>query len=144
MTVEDLINDPTFDPSQYVGFVYMTSFTDLDKHYIGKKSFVHNIKRKIGKKEKLLMSGVGRKPIHEKIQKDSGWKEYYGSEKEVIELSKTTPKDRITRTVLKLCKTKKELSYWEVFYQFKYDVLGSDKFFNKNILGKFFKSDFAL
>ena len=140
MIVEDLID---LDISEYIGYVYMTTFLDLDKSYIGKKVFLHNTKRKIGKKEKALMEGKGRKPIHEKVQKDSGWKDYYGSEKEVIELAKTTPKDRITRTVLQLCKTKRELSYYEVMFQFKYDVLSSDKFFNSNISGRYFRKDLA-
>src|SRR5688500_14724438 len=99
LTVEDLINDPNFDITQYYGYVYMTSFLNLNKSYIGKKAIYNNIKRKKGKKEKLLMEGKGRKPIHEKIQKDSGWKTYYGSEAEVIKLSQTEPKDKIIRSV---------------------------------------------
>ena len=143
MTVEDLINDPNFDLNEYYGYVYKTTFLNLDKSYIGKKAFFHNVKRKIGKKEKALMTGVGRKPITEKVQKDSGWKEYYGSEAEVIALSKTEPKDKIVREVLKLCKNKRELTYYETKYQFVNEVLESDKWFNSNINGKYFKKDLA-
>lgn len=139
--VEDLINDPNFDLNQYHGYVYMTVFENLGMSYIGKKSFFHNIKRKIGKKERALIEGKGRKPLTEKMQKDSGWKEYYGSEAEVIKLSKTEPKDKIKRYVLHLCKTKKELSYYETKELFNHDVLSSDKFFNGNILGKFYRKD---
>lgn len=142
LTVEDLITDPFFDINKYYGYVYMTSFLNLDKSYIGKKAFFHNVKRKIGKKEKLLMDGKGRKPSFERVQKDSGWKTYYGSEKEVIELSKTEPKDSIVRSVLHLCKTKKELSYFETKELFRYEVLEKpDQFFNGNIAGKFFNKD---
>lgn len=145
LTVEDLINDPNFNPEDYYGYIYMTSFLDLNKSYIGKKSFFHNVKRKIGKKEKLLMTGKGRKPITETIKKDSGWKEYYGSEKEVIELSKTEPADRVIRSILYLCRSKKELSYYETKYLFKYEVLENpDRFFNRNIGGKFFRKDLII
>lgn len=142
LTVEDLINDPNFDLNEYYGYVYMTTFLNLNKNYIGKKAFFHNIRKKIGKKAKLLIEGKGRKPIHEKIQKDSGWKEYYGSEAEVIKLSQTEPKDKIIRSVLKLCKDKRELTFYETKYLFQYNVLEEqDRFMNKNILGKFFVKD---
>ena len=144
MIVEDLINDPT-QIEGYYGYVYMTTFLDLNKSYIGKKSFEHNVSRKIGKKERALIGGKGRKPLTEKIKKDSGWREYYGSEKEVVELSKTTPKDRITREVLKLCRSKKELTYYECKFLFKFEVLEKPElYFNGNILGSFFRKDLAL
>lgn len=140
-TVEDLISNPSLTEGFY-GYVYMTTFLNLNKSYIGRKSFFHNVARKIGKKEKALITGKGRKPLTEKVQKDSGWKEYYGSEKEVIELSKTEPKDKIVRAILKLCKNKKELSYYECKYLFTYDVLEHpDRYFNGNILGKYFRKD---
>lgn len=143
MIIEDLINDPNFNPNEYVGFVYMTTFLNLNKKYLGKKSFFHSVKRKIGKKEIALITGKGRKPITEKVQKDSGWKDYYGSEPEVIRLSKIEPKDKIVREVLRLCKDKRELTYFEVKYQFQYNVLESEQYFNSNILGKFFRKDLA-
>jgi hypothetical protein len=142
LTVEDLINDPNFNPEDYYGYIYMTTFLNLNKSYIGKKAFFHNVKRKIGKKEAALIEGKGRRPLTEKVKKDSGWKEYYGSEKEVIELSKTEPADKVIRTVLHLCKTKKELSYYELKNLFKYEVLEQpDRYFNGNIAGTYFRKD---
>jgi hypothetical protein len=129
LTVEDLINDPNFNPEDYYGYIYMTTFLNLNKSYIGKK-------------EAALIEGKGRRPLTEKVKKDSGWKEYYGSEKEVIELSKTEPADKVIRTVLHLCKTKKELSYYELKNLFKYEVLEQpDRYFNGNIAGTYFRKD---
>jgi len=51
VTVEDLINDPNFNINDYEGYIYMTSFLDLDRKYIGKKNFFHITNVKLGKKE---------------------------------------------------------------------------------------------
>lgn len=141
MIVEDLIKNPTLIDGYY-GYVYKTTFLDLNKSYIGKKAFFHLYKRKIGKKEAALIEGKGRKPKTEQQLKPSGWEDYYGSEKEVINLIKTTPKDRVIREVLQLCKSKKELTYYECKFLFGFEVLEKpDQFFNGNILGSFFRKD---
>jgi hypothetical protein len=41
---------------------------------------------------------------------------------------------------LKDCKTRKSLTYWEVYYQIVYDVLRKDTY-NGNILNRFFRKD---
>jgi hypothetical protein len=41
--------------------------------------------------------------------------------------------DAYTRIILKLCKTKGECSYYEAKYQFEYDVLLKDEFYNEFI-----------
>ncbi len=51
MTVEDLINDENFDSTQYEGYIYMTTFLNLNRSYIGKKNFFHTTNVKLGKKE---------------------------------------------------------------------------------------------
>jgi uncharacterized protein (DUF608 family) len=47
----------------------------------------------------------------------------------------------MTRYVLKLCKTSKQLTYWETKYLFQYNVLEDDSYMNDNILGKFYRKD---
>ena len=54
---------------------------------------------------------------------------------------KSLPKEEMNRYVLKLCKTKKELTYWETKMLFQYNVLEDDCYINDNILGKFFRKD---
>jgi hypothetical protein len=122
----------------------MTSFLDANKIYIGKKNFFHNTNVKLGKKELAnLPTARGKKPSKKKVTKESDWKIYYGSAQEVKDLLKVTPKDKIIRSVLHICKTKKELTYYECKYLFQYSVLEPEsKYINDNILGKFFRKDF--
>ena len=91
------------------------------------------------------MVGKGLSAISKKkIVKESDWKTYYGSADEVKQWAKTTSTDKLTRIVLRLCRSSKELTYYETKYLFDYDVLADDKVWvNSNILGKFFPKDLA-
>jgi hypothetical protein len=142
-TVENLINNENFNINDYEGYIYMTSFLDVNRQYIGKKNFFHNTNVKLGKKELAnLPTARGKKPSKKKVTKESDWKTYYGSSQEVKDLLKITPKDRVIRSVLHICKSKKELTYYECKYLFQYGVLEPEsKYINDNILGKFFKKD---
>jgi hypothetical protein len=141
-TVDDLIFDPDFNINEYEGYIYMTTFLDNGKQYIGKKNFFHNNNVKLGKKELANLPVTrGKKPSKKLVTKESDWKTYYGSSKEVKEYVLQFPKYNIIRSVLQLCKTKKELTYWETKYLFQYGVLENDHYLNDNILGKFFRKD---
>jgi hypothetical protein len=143
--VEDLINDPTFNTDDYYGYVYLTTNLETGRQYIGKKIFRHTTNKKLGKKElAALPTQRGRVPSKKKVVKESDWKTYYGSADEVKQWAKTTPTDKLTRVVLRLCKSSKELTYYETKYLFDYNVLADDKVWvNSNILGKFFPKDLA-
>ena len=49
--------------------------------------------------------------------------------------------DKFKREILTICKTKKQLTYYEVMHQVKEDVLFIDSY-NDNILAKFHRRDF--
>jgi len=143
-TVENLINSENFNINDYEGYIYMTSFLDVNRQYIGKKNFFHNTNVKLGKKElENLPVTRGKKPSKKKVTKESDWKTYYGSSQEVKDLLKITPKDRVIRSVLHICKSKKELTYYECKYLFQYGVLEPNNtyYINDNIQGRFFKKD---
>lgn len=136
--VEDLINDPNFDINEYYGYVYMTCHFKTGRSYIGKKAFQHTTTKKLGKKELAeIPVGRGKRPSKKSVTKESDWKTYYGSNTEV----KSLPKDELKRYVIRLCKTKKELTYWETKMLFQYDVLTDTRYMNDNILGKFYRKD---
>lgn len=118
-------NDKEFDltPEDYQGFVYIITELDTDKKYIGKKYFW---------KPKTLPKTKSRKR-RIKTRVESDWKIYYGSSKEVKQLVETRGEDKYKREILKLCKTKGECSYYEAKYQFQYDVLLSDDYYNELI-----------
>jgi hypothetical protein len=112
--------------------------------YIGKKVLFHNIKRKLTRKELAEHQGAGRKPTHQIVQKESDWKTYYGSAKPILEMLKERKHSEFKREILELVYSKKLLTYYECKYLFKYGVLeNSEGWFNDNVLGKFYRKDFA-
>jgi hypothetical protein len=145
-TVDELINNENFDINEYEGYIYMTTILDTGRKYIGKKNFFHNTNVKLGKKELAnLPIARGKKPSKKKVTKESDWKTYYGSAQEIKDSVKQYPKERITRTLIRLCKSKKELTYYECKYLFDYNVLEPNSgFINDNILGKFYSKDLVV
>ena len=126
-------------PKDAFGFVYQTTHLPTNKKYIGKKSLIYNLKKKLGKKEKLLWEGKGRPPVYKRVLKESDWKTYYGSHSFIKEANK----EDLKREILEIAYHKKELTYLECKYQFVLGVLESKSYLNDNILGKFFDKDFA-
>lgn len=133
-------------PEDTYGFVYKITHTPSDKSYLGKKVLIHNKKTKLTKKDLLMYEGMkGRKPSYKITQKESDWSSYYGSNKPLLELIKEEPLENFKREILILCKSKKLLTYYETQVLFTYRVLEEDdKWFNDNILGKFFRKDFEI
>lgn len=137
------IEDITQFPDNTYGFVYINRHKPTGKSYIGKKILQFTKKAKLGKKELAKLAGiVGRRPSYKLIVKESDWKTYYGSQKDIRQLLTDGKKDEFERTILKMCPNKKSMTYFELKYQMLYQVLEKpDEFFNDNILGKFFTKD---
>ena len=134
-----IINEISDLPKDTFGFIYQTTHLPTSKKYIGKKSLIYNLKKKLGKKEKALWEGKGRPPVYKRVLKESDWKTYYGSHSFIKEANK----EALTREILEIAYHKKELTYLECKYQFTLGVLESRSYINDNILGKFFDKDFA-
>jgi len=110
-------------PEEYQGFVYQITELDTGMMYIGKKFFW---------KPKILPKTKTRKRrVRTRVESD--WKDYYGSNKLVIQLVEEKGKDNYKREILKLCKTKGECSYYEAKLQFEKDVLLNSKYYNEFI-----------
>lgn len=124
------------------GFVYMITNLETGKFYIGKKALTHNKKKKLTKKELAQFTGQGRKPVFRIDQVDSGWRDYYGSSKELVEDVKKYGKDKFKRVILAFLPDKKTLTFSELRFQILYDVLFKNTY-NDNILGKFYRRDFV-
>ena len=139
MTQNWIYIDP-IHPEDWVGFVYKITNKTNGKFYIGKKVFWNNRKTKLTKKELAEQTGPGRKPTHKVVTKESDWLTYWGSNKALLADIKELGMDNFERRILKLCKSKKQLTYWEMHYQCKEEVLLVDAY-NDNILGKFFTQD---
>jgi len=143
-------NDVTEDviPEDAVGFVYLIEHIPTGKYYIGKKSLesVRNVKigvRELARiKEERKLKGIrGSLPKKKKVRKSSDWQKYYSSNDWIKEQITEGKEDEFKRKVLQFCYSKKSLSYYEVHWMFKYDVLSDDNCLNGNILGKFYRKD---
>jgi len=133
-------------PNNTHGFIYKITHKISGKSYIGKKVLFHNKKVKLTKKDLELYEGVvGRRPSYKLAIAESDWQKYWGSNKLLLELLKTEPKENFTREILMLASSKKLLTYYETQALFIHRVLEEpDLYFNDNILGKFYRKDFDI
>jgi len=131
-------------PPLTFGFVYRVTHEPSGKIYIGKKVLQFTRKAKLTKRDLALYEGEkGRKPSFKRVVKESDWKTYYGSHKEILALIKDGKQEDFKREILTCVPTKKLLTYEETKALFIYEVLiKPDEYFNDNILGKFFRKDF--
>ncbi len=114
------------DISNHIGFVYMITCLRTDRKYIGKKNFYFSKSKQVkGKKKRYKV--------------ESDWKDYFGSNEELNHHVNIFGQDQFKREILRFCTSKGEMSYFEAKYQFQYDVLESDKFYNSWISCKIHK-----
>lgn len=130
--IEDLPNHESLH-----GFVYVIQDKVTLRSYIGKKILRNNRKKKITQKVK---KATGTRKTYERSITESDWKDYYGSSRELLADIQKFGKGRFKRVILELCCTKKYLSYAEVAWQIKLDVLRNDSY-NGNILGRYYTKD---
>jgi hypothetical protein len=136
------LHSEEFDPQDYFGFVYKITNLTNSKFYIGKKYFYHTSNVKLGKKELAALPVTrGRKSTTKQVIKESDWRSYWGSSKELQQDVKELGAEMFECIILKLCRDKKELTYYELHYQCINECLLSYNSYNDNILGKFFRKD---
>lgn len=104
----------------YVAFVYEITNLTNGKKYLGKKKFIQT-------RTKPPLKGKTRK---RKIQKESDWMEYWGSNDKLVDDVKTLGEKNFKREILHLCKTTGEASYIEAKLQFENNVLLREDYYN--------------
>jgi len=126
-----LYEDKIFDPAEHsyeslAGFVYVITDLDNNKKYVGKKNFwkIHKLRPLKGKVNKR----------HSK--RDSDWQTYYGSNDQVKLLVEESGEKRFKREIIRLCKTKGEMTYYEMKEQIDREVLFKQDYYNEFIGGK--------
>ena len=102
------------------GFIYVIKNNIINKQYIGKKQCVSKVKRK-------PLSGKKRNRIS---QKESDWKTYTGSSKELNDDIVKYGKSNFSFQILEWCGSKWELGYKEIKKQIEMDVILSERFYN--------------
>jgi hypothetical protein len=137
-------------PENTYGFIYEVTHKPTDRKYLGKKVLFFERNVRIGKreaealKEERKAKGIGgRVPAKKKVIKESDWKDYYGSHKDIVKLIKEEKQFEFERRILIFVPNKKLLTYYECKYLFINEVLEPENnYINDNILGKFYKKDF--
>jgi Putative endonuclease segE, GIY-YIG domain len=118
---------PFDDDGTSFGFVYLIENLITGKKYIGRKYFSKAGYKQVNGKRK-------------KIRKTSDWETYYGSnetlKREVAEIGA----HNFRRTILHLCKTRSECSYWETFEIFSRHALLDESFYNDWVSAKIRKA----
>jgi hypothetical protein len=119
-------------PEGTFGYVYQVTHIPTGLKYIGKKQLISN-------RTLPPLKGTKRK---RKIQKESDWKTYYGSQTEIKQLVKESQSTLdFTREIIIFASTKKQLTYYETKELFVREVIENDNYLNSNVLGKFFRKD---
>ena len=147
-----LITDISDMPEGTYGFIYEVRHKPSDTRYIGKKVLFFERNKRLGKralqalKEERAKNGLkGRVPLKQKIRTESDWKDYFGSQKEIVALSKNDiAGENWEKRILEFVPSKKLLTYYETKHLFINNVL-EDSYsthINDNILGKFYRKDF--
>lgn len=114
---------PFEDGGTHFGYVYLIENLITSRKYIGRKYFTAAGYRQVKGKRK-------------KIRKESDWQTYYGSNEtlkaEVAELGE----HNFRRTILHLCKSKSECSYFETFEIFSRHALLNELYYNDWVSAK--------
>lgn len=126
-----LYNGKEFNPAEHdtpslAGFVYLITDLENGKKYVGKKNLWSTRK---------LPPLKGQKRRRTKVS-ESDWQEYFGSNEEVKLLVENDGRERFKREILRLCKSKGEMTYFEMKEQIDREVLFRDDYYNEFIGGK--------
>ena len=110
-------------PEEYQGFVYQITELHTNKKYIGKKNF--------WKPKILPINKTRKRRVRTRVESD--WKTYFSSSSQIQKLVEESGEEKFKREILKLCKTKGDMSYYEAKLQFENDVLFRDDYYNEFI-----------
>lgn len=113
----------------YSSFVYIITNLENNKRYIGKKIFT-SIRRK----------KVKGKTRRKKVEKESDWKSYFGSNKSLQADVERLGQDGFKREILRFCKTRGTASYWEAWHIMTENAITRDDFYNESLQVRVHKS----
>lgn len=119
-------NPAEFDSSDLAGFVYLITDLSNGKKYVGKKNLWSTRRLR-------PLKGQKRRRV-KKLESD--WRDYFGSNEEVKLLVENEGRERFKREILRLCKSKGEMTYFEMKEQIDREVLFRDDYYNEFIGGK--------
>jgi hypothetical protein len=111
-----------FDENQYFGFVYKIENLINGMFYFGKKQFSFRKRHKLKSRKNSKIKTI-----------KSDWEEYWGSSKILLDDIKKYGKENFKRTIIQLCKTKSEQTYYENYFIYENHNLLNPLCYNKHI-----------
>ena len=110
-------------PKDCEGFVYEILNKNNGRKYVGKK---------LAKFKRSRPPLKGRKNKR-RFKIESDWRDYYGSNDELLKDIESQGTNNIVREILFFCRTRGECNYIEAREQFSRKVLESDEYYNGHI-----------
>ena len=144
-----IVNELSDMPEGTYGFIYKITNGHTNEYYIGKKQVISIRKRNFGKRETAALTDK-RMKRYEMVTKEAKWERYRSSNATVSSWFDKTgnpssaENDKLELKILKFCKSKKSLTYYELQEQFSHNVLADTHSLNDNLLGKFFRKDLEI
>jgi hypothetical protein len=111
-------------PEGYVGFVYLITNQLTGRQYVGKKNFFSTRRKRV--------AGKSRRKT---ITTESDWREYHGSNSVLVADVQTHGVQHFRHQILRLCKSKAEMSYYEIKEQIDREVLFKPEAYYNNFIG---------
>ena len=107
-------------PVGTVGFVYLITNLQTGRKYVGKK---------------LAQFKKSRPPLKGRVNRrrsrvESDWKDYWGSNEQLLQDVQRLGMDQFTREILYICRSRGVMGYLEALEQFERRVLESDEYYN--------------
>lgn len=116
-------------PEKSIGFLYRIIHLPSGKWYIGRKTMSMAATKTV-------------KGVKKKIRKESDWKEYFSSSKEIQEMVSVEGEQNFERTILIFCETKAQMLYGEENLLHITGAMFDPLCFNSNIRAAIMKSWF--
>lgn len=107
-------------PEDFFGFIYIITNKTNSRRYVGKKQAKTIVKR-------APLKGKKRK---RRVEKETDWRTYTGSSDHLNSDIESLGKDNFSFEIIKFCRNKWELSYFEAKEQLDRDVLLNDSYYN--------------
>jgi hypothetical protein len=115
-----ILNENVLITEETFGFIYEITNNITNKKYIGKKQCISKIRRK-------PLKGKKRKRID---FKESDWKSYTSSSKDLNEDIQKYGKENFTFKIMRVCDSKWSLAYYEIKEQIDKNVLLDENYYN--------------
>ena len=104
-------------PEGIIGFVYLITNQANGMKYIGKKNFYFSKTKQVKGKKK-------------RIKVESDWRDYYGSNKALVEHVSLFGENKFVREIIHLCKSKGEMAYYETKAFLADDAVLFERYYN--------------